>query len=214
MSLLGQFADRLRQRFFLRPIGYGHPVPKEALDAEYRSGHWDHFGSSDEFPRYERLAGLIGGMFPQAPAVLDLGCGSGRLAILLQKRPLAGYLGVDLSSEGVGRARGLQLPGMEFVEGDFETWRPTATFDVIVFNESAGYARDPAALLVAFSRHLRPGGFIIVSQFRFGNHRALWRRILRTSEVVRTEIVTAGKNGRLTWDLRALRFPVPKLPGA
>jgi trans-aconitate methyltransferase len=202
-----RFADRLLQKLVLRRFGYGHPVPKAALDAEYRNGSWNHFGSPEELPRYESLVGMIGEFFPAGPAILDLGCGSGRLATRLSDQPFTRYLGVDLSSEGLARARALRLPRMEFVEGDFETWRPAAPFDVIIFNESAGYARDPAALVAAFSRHLRPGGMILVSQFRFGNHRAMWRRILRAAIVVRTDVVVSGAGGRLIWDLRALRFP-------
>jgi len=211
MPRLAHFVDRLLQKFVLRPIGYGHPVPKEALDAEYREGHWDHFNAPSEAPRYDALVGLVGALFPENPAILDVGCGSGQLAERLRLRRFEQYLGVDLSSEGVRLARALQLPRMDFVEGDFETWRPTGTFDVIVFNESAGYARDPARVLAGFSRHLRPGGLIVVSQFRFGNHRAMWRRIERTAEVVRAVAATAGAGGPV-WDIRALRYPASARP--
>jgi trans-aconitate methyltransferase len=204
-------ADRLLQKIILRSMGYGHPVPKAALDAEYREGRWDHFDSPAEAPRYEGLAGLISGLFPSEPAVLDLGCGSGQLAARLQDRPLACYVGADLSVEGLARARRRNLPGAEFVEANFETWRPESAFDVIVFNESVGYARDPAKLVKEFARHLRLGGMILISQFRFGNHRALWRRVLRRGEVVRHLEVT-GDHGRLVWDIRALRFPAANPP--
>ena len=77
MSTLARIIDRLLQKFVRDPAGYGRPVPVASLDAEYRSGHWDHFFSFDELPRNLVLAGAIHHHFPEGPAILDLGCGSG-----------------------------------------------------------------------------------------------------------------------------------------
>jgi trans-aconitate methyltransferase len=134
--------------------------------------------------------------------VLDVGCGSGRLATVLQRYPLAYYLGVDLSSEAVARARNLKLPAMEFVEGNYETWRPDRRFDAILFNECIGYARDPAATLAAFRGHLTDEGLFFLSHYRFGSHRAQWRRMERVCEVrYATTIVSSKKQA---WDIKIL----------
>jgi SAM-dependent methyltransferase len=199
---LAKLKERLLQKFVRDPAGYGRPVPAAAFDREYQSGSWDHFNSFAELPRTLILAGAIHHCFPSAPAVLDIGCGNGRLAQALAHYPFGRYLGVDLSPEAVTRARALALPRMEFIEGDFETWRPAGTFDAIVFNESIGYARDPAATFAAFAPHLKPAGNFFVSLFQSGNSTAQWRRIDRACTTRETVTVDAG---RKTWDVRVLQ---------
>ncbi|HVW19744.1 MAG TPA: class I SAM-dependent methyltransferase [Opitutaceae bacterium] len=202
MPSLRHLRDRIVQKFVRDPAGYGRPVPKEALDGEYRSGHWDHFFGFAELPRNLVLAGAVSHRYPR-PAVLDLGCGSGRLAQVFRVYPFSRYLGVDLSSEGVARARGLNLPGTEFIEGNYETWRPDESFDAIIFNECIGYARDPAATLAAFARHLSPDGRFFLSHFRFGSYAAQWKRM---ETVCTVDLATAvmSPEGQI-WDIKILR---------
>jgi SAM-dependent methyltransferase len=204
MKLPNRLWDRLVQKLVRDPAGYGRPVPKAALDAEYRTGSWDHFFAFSELPRNLVLAGSIHHVNPEPPRILDLGCGNGRLATVYRHYPFRRYLGVDLSAEAVARARALGLPGMEFIEGDFETWRPNETFDAIAFNECIGYARDPAATLEAFRPHLAPGGCFFLSHFRFGTYAAQWRRLARVAETVHATAV-ASADGRQVWDIRVLR---------
>lgn len=199
---LSRLKERLAQKLLRDPAGYGRPVPKKALDGEYRSGNWNHFFGFDELPRNLVLAGAVNHFFPR-PAVLDVGCGSGRLADVFRRYPYSRYVGVDLSSEGVARARAVGLPGGEFVEGNYETWRPEGRFDAIIFNECIGYARDPAATLSAFSAHLAPDGLFFLSHFRFGSYRAQWRRIDRVTEVAAATAIL-GESGRI-WDIKVLR---------
>jgi SAM-dependent methyltransferase len=200
---LAKLRDRLLQKFVRDPAGYGRPVPAAAFDREYRSGNWDHFSSFAELPRTLVLAGAIHHFLPGAPSVLDLGAGSGRLAVALQPYAPGRYLGVDLSPEAVARARALGLPGMEFVEGDFETWRPAEKFDAIVFNESIGYARDPAATCRAFAAHLTPGGKFFVSLYQSGNFAAQWRRLEGACTLVEAAAVR-DRTGEKTWDIKVL----------
>jgi SAM-dependent methyltransferase len=201
-NLLAKLKDRLVQKFLRDPAGYGRPIPKEALDREYSSGHWDHFFSFDELPRNLVIAGAVRHFYPR-PSVLDVGCGSGRLATVFQGHPHARYLGVDLSTEGVARARALALPGTEFIEGNYETWRPDGRFEAIIFNECIGYARDPAATLAAFSPHLAPDGRFFLSHYRFGSYEAQWRRM---EQVCAVEAATAvlSPQGQI-WDIKILR---------
>jgi trans-aconitate methyltransferase len=201
-GLIAKLKDRLAQKFLRDPAGYGRPIPKAALDHEYRSGQWDHFFAFDELPRNLVLAGAVNHFFPR-PAILDVGCGSGRLATVLQRYPFGRYLGVDLSDEGIARARALNLPGMEFREGNYETWRPEGRFDAILFNECIGYARDPAATLAAFTPHLTDGGLFFLSHYRFGNYEAQWRRMERVCEIKHaTAVMSAQKQ---IWDIKVLK---------
>jgi SAM-dependent methyltransferase len=201
MPSLSRIKDRLLQRFVRDPAGMGRPVAKEAFDQEYRSGNWDHFGGLEELPRNLVLAGLVAEAF-KLPSILDAGCGSGRLAKIYQAHPFARYTGIDISNEGLKKARSLGLSGVEFHHADFETWRPDGSLDAIIFNESIGYARDPAETLRAFSFHLMPGGLFFISHYRFGHHDALWRRIERICEVGFATSVR-NDNGKV-WDIKML----------
>lgn len=194
----------LRRRFIDAPRGLGHPVPPAAFDQEYASGHWDLLFTEAELPRYNVLLEFILAASPH-PSVLDIGCGNGRLAQLLAPHTPRRYVGLDLSPEGLRRARALALPDCEWIEGDFEYWRPAPgeTFDAVVFNESIGYATDPRAALAAFAPLVRPSGTLLVSYFRSGNYRALWRRVVRQFPV-RSERCVRNDRGQV-WDIRALQ---------
>ena len=193
---------RLRRDLLLAPAGYGRPVDQATVDGEYRSGAWDHFHQLPELPRQSIITGYVAAVHPN-PAILDLGCGSGRLAQLLQPHPFRRYLGVDLSAEGIRLARALPLARCEFAEGNFETWRPAEKSDVIIFSECIGYARDPGELVAAFVPWLEPGGTVIISHFRYGHWSAQLRRVERHLQVFESTTV-ANERGQ-TWDIKLLR---------
>ncbi len=193
---------RLRHKFLLAPAGYGRPVDRSAVDGEYRSGAWAHFHQLPELPRQSVITGCVTALHPN-PAILDLGCGSGRLAQLFQPHPFRRYLGVDLSGEGIRQARALGLARCEFVEGNFETWRPAEKFAVIIFSECIGYAHDPGALVAAFVPWLEPGGMVVISHFRYGHWQAHWRRVEQHLQPFAA--TTVANDGGQTWDIRLLR---------
>jgi SAM-dependent methyltransferase len=194
--------SRLRRKFILDPAGYGRPLSREVLDGEYRGGAWAHFDSLAERPRQLLVAGLAGTLHPR-PRVLDIGCGSGLMAQLLQPYQPARYLGIDLSEEGLARARALGLPGAEFLAASFETWRPAETFDVVILSECVGYARDPGALVGGLLPALAGGGHAIVSYYRSGHWEALWRRIEAAATVLST--TTLSNPQGQTWDIKLLQ---------
>lgn len=194
--------QKLRRKFLLEPAGFGRPLPPEVLDREYRSGAWAHFHQLPELPRQSVVVGYVSQLYP-APAILDIGCGSGRLAQLFQPHPFRRYLGVDVSAEGIRLARALGLARTEFQEGDFESWRPVEPFDVIMFIECIGYARDPGALVADFIPRLAPGGMFVISHFRFGHWAAHWQRVQRHLSPFE-ETTVANARGQ-TWDIKLLR---------
>jgi SAM-dependent methyltransferase len=202
-SLLRRALRRAAYGLVLARLGAGRPVPASALDAEYAGGRWDHFGGAAEAPRYAALTRLVRATATQ-PRLLDVGCGSGALAACFGPDELGGYLGTDLSAEGLARARALGLPHGNFVQGDFETWRPPAgtAWDAIVFNEVIGYARWPGRLVRDFGRWLAPGGRIVISYYRAHNFAAIWRAVERGWHVAHTEELR-DTEGRV-WDLRTL----------
>lgn len=205
---LARLLHHAKRRFIDGPRGLGRPIDKEALDNEYRSGNWEHFFSYDELPRQLVLAGSIHHFHPGG-SVLDLGCGSGRLAQLSSPYGFSRYLGVDISSEGIAKARALGLPGVEFMEASFETWRPPEKFDAISFNECIGYAHDPGAILQAFAPHLQPGGHFFISHHRFGNTAAQWRRMESFCTVCASTAVMGAKGN--IWDIKVLQPATPAI---
>jgi trans-aconitate methyltransferase len=191
----------LRWRCWDSPRGLGRPAPAAVFDREYTGGHWDHFHNPSEAPRYARLATLVserGGPV----RLLDLGCGSGRLAAVLEPKSVSSFLGIDISGEGIAQARRLAPAWAAFQVGDLDVWRTTKTWDVIVFNECIGYVRDPAATLARWRGALSPDGIILISYFRSGNHHAIWRRIARHTKLTHQEVVT-GPEGHV-WDIRGI----------
>jgi trans-aconitate methyltransferase len=196
------FFSRLRRKFILEPAGFGRPVSQAAVDGEYRSGAWNHFHELPELPRQSVIVGYVTELYAN-PAILDIGCGSGRLAQLFQRHPFRRYVGVDLSPEGVRMARDLQLDRCEFTEGNFENWQPTEKFDVIMFSECIGYAHDPGALMAKFIPWLEPNGCIVISHFRFGHWQAHWRRVEAQLESFAATTVSNERGQH--WDIRLLR---------
>jgi 2-polyprenyl-3-methyl-5-hydroxy-6-metoxy-1,4-benzoquinol methylase len=197
---------RARYALYGRRAGLGQPVSSTALDHEYASGAWDHFHGPDELARHQVLVAMIRDSHPR-PRLLDLGCGSGRLASLLTAAPLAAYLGVDLSEEGLRKARSLGLPAPldKFLCANFETWAPApGDYDVITFNECLGYAPDPLRTARRFAALLPPQGALLVSHFRATNHAEFWQRLARDFEFP-VERTATNARGQI-WDLRALRL--------
>lgn len=184
------------------PRGGGKPVPADALNEEYRSGNWDHFFGPSEQARHELLVELIYAHGGPKPSLLDLGCGSGRLAAMLDPARIQEHLGVDLSTEGLARARSLNLPHASFESGNFEVWRPSKSYDVITFNECIGYAVQPASTAAIFGRYLKPGGVMIISHFRYGNYLAVWKNIEEHYNVIESRTATNDR-GQI-WDLKVL----------
>jgi 2-polyprenyl-3-methyl-5-hydroxy-6-metoxy-1,4-benzoquinol methylase len=205
-DLLRRVFHRLRYALYGRRAGLGQPVPAAALDHEYASGAWDHFHGPDELARHQILVEMIQASRPR-PRLLDLGCGSGRLASLLDPAGLAAYLGVDVSEEGLRKARALGLPAPldQFMRANFEEWTPPAAqFDVITFNECLGYAPDPLRTARRFAALLPPEGALLVSHFRATNYAEFWQRLARDFNFPLERTATNSK-GQI-WDLRALRL--------
>jgi release factor glutamine methyltransferase len=97
----------------------------------------------------EVLAGKPG------PAVLDLGTGSGAIALALaHERPDASVTAVDISERALAVARGnagrLAIQNLEFVAGNWFEPVATARFDVIVSNPPYVAAGDPALAALGY----------------------------------------------------------------
>ena len=115
------------------------------------------------------VASLIRDAHPGAKSILDLGCGTGRHAGLLQKM---GYelCGVDMSATMLDEARQAH-PAIAFHQGDARSVRLGKTFDVVTsLFHVASYQtsnRDFADYLATARSLLAPGG-IFIFDFWYG----------------------------------------------
>jgi SAM-dependent methyltransferase len=129
----------------------------EDVASRYDEDEADMFTSAAVGPAVDLLAELAG-----QGAVLELGIGTGRLALPLAERGVEVH-GIDLSASMVARLR--SKPGGEAIEvtiGDFATTRLERRFAVVylVFNTIMNLttAEDQIACFSNAAAHLEPGG--------------------------------------------------------
>jgi SAM-dependent methyltransferase len=110
-------------------------------------------------------AGLLTGALPPAPArVLDVGCGTGTLSVLLAE---LGHdvLGVDINPRMIEHARHKarrHQVDARFQVGDAGAPAVDGRFDVVLARHLAWALRDVPAALDSWVALLNPGGFLIL----------------------------------------------------
>lgn len=108
---------------------------------------------------------LVSSLLPASGLVLDLGCGTGRLAAHLAGR---GYkvVGVDVSPEMLASAR--RRGALALVQADaFRLPFRDATFDAVAALRVVFHFQDAGALLQEASRVLAPGGSLVFDSYRW-----------------------------------------------
>ncbi len=127
---------------------------------------------------YRRLAEDIAATAPQGGAVLDVGTGPGVLLVeLARRRPDLRLTGMDLSADMVAAAQRNLAPFADRASvrvGDVTDLPfPDGSFDLIVSSLSLHHWDDPQAAVPGLARVLRPGGRLVVYDFRFAPFDAL-----------------------------------------
>lgn len=122
-------------------------------------GHWDAVAAVEE--GVLRAAGLT-----DTSALVDVGCGSGRLASRLSSRGFEGrYLGLDVVPVLIEHARTL-APALDFAVTDgLDIPAPDGEFDMVCFFSVFTHLPFEACfrLLCEAQRVLRPGGRVVAS---------------------------------------------------
>lgn len=115
----------------------------------------------------------------QAKDILDVGCGMGKLGVLLkQQDPSRRVSGIELYADAAAEARRV-LDNVTV--GDIETTGfpfTAASFDCIIFADVLEHLRDPDAILRQARTILRPGGCIVCSIPNMRHYTAILRLVL------------------------------------
>jgi ubiquinone/menaquinone biosynthesis C-methylase UbiE len=141
-------------------------------------GLYDTFGHGFLMrPLFRRIASDVAASTPAGAEVLEVGCGPGRLSILLAREHGLGVTGLDLDPAMIERARANAAVddrhprgrGPTFLVGDVGSMPfPDDSFDAVVSTLSMHHWDDPAAGLAEVARVLRPGGRVLIWDFRPG----------------------------------------------
>lgn len=186
---------------FRAPRGVGRRYPVAVWDQQYRAGHWRRLDGPSELAHYLLIAGYAQ-QFHREPAVLDVGCGHGRLYELFRRFPHSRYVGLDVSTEAIRQASRMASDRAEFFVADFEAYASAERFDVIVFNESLYFAPRPDEILQRYAGMLTRDGVLIVSMCYNWWQAPIWTALQRRFAVLHAAEVRNER--RQTWRVRVL----------
>ena len=104
-------------------------------------------------------------------AVLDIGCGDGKVTVLLaQATPRGHVIGIDSSPDMITLARrSSRAPNLEFVEMDARALMFQDSFDVVFSSAVLHWIKDHRALLRGVRASLKRGGRILFQMGGRGN---------------------------------------------
>lgn len=131
---------------------------------------------------FEKKIAVVKGLMRPDHVVLDVGCGTGSLALILA--PVAKQVvGLDASKEmiRIARAKAEQVPNVSFHLGDLNTTLPfePESLDGICAFSLLHLLEDPAAGLARVHRLLKPGGFLVASTMCLADSWVPYRPLLR-----------------------------------
>ncbi len=136
-----------------------------AAAAQFYNEHTRRFMS----PLYQRFTRKAAGLIPSGARVLDVGTGTGRLAVALAKaRPDLHVIGVDISPDMLNIAR--QNAAQNGLSASIDFRQAPATvlplpdnhFSLVVSNASLHLWVDPARVLGEIARVTASGGYCLV----------------------------------------------------
>jgi 2-polyprenyl-3-methyl-5-hydroxy-6-metoxy-1,4-benzoquinol methylase len=192
---------RTIESFSQTTFGYSaETVSTGYWNESYNAGAWTRLESSDEAARYGAIVGFC--EFHASDSVLDVGCGHGVLYERLARLAPHRYVGTDVSSAAIARAK-RQFSGStaQFRVENAETCpRPTEKFGLIIFNESLYYMQDPKAVIEKFTHALAHGGHIIVSMLDRPRSQAAWK-LMPPGVAAVDSVQIINKNANLSWTI-------------
>jgi SAM-dependent methyltransferase len=163
-KLIYGFASRAGAGPGMTFLNYGYaPLEPNAAERDAAAiDDPDRFGTN----LYDRVAS---GAPLEGRDVLEVGCGrGGGAAFVFERHRPRSLVGLDLARSAVERARREQgRAGLAFVQGDAEALPfADASFDAVLNVESAHWYPDVPQFLREVHRVLRPGGCLLLADFR------------------------------------------------
>ncbi len=157
------FLDRLTQLNVMRSESGSQAQPIHRALKDPRS---PEEGGGPPSPTIIHRLILEAATLPEAPRVLDAGCGYGATAFDLQPQTGGTWLGITLSPIQVQRAtaeaarRGV-ANHLRFALQSYDDPLP-GPFDLIIAIESLIHSTNPAASIANLATHLAPGGQLVI----------------------------------------------------
>ena len=151
--------------------------------------------------RYEALGQIIAEL-PAQSSLLDVGCGVGGI---IEHLPDLDYLGIDISEEAIKQAS--QMHANTFVCAEAETFCPSKKYDIILFNESLYYLKNPLEQAVRYMDFLTDEGRLLISVWLpddaqkapKGRKRLMWEIIISEAFAQCPIRIHTVKGGGLRW---------------
>lgn len=186
--------DRLVARLEKRRELYDVPMDRQRWERDFEAGYWSYMREVEEAPRYAVVVAYLRVLVPGGD-VLDVGCGEGILLRHLNEGEMGTYLGLDLSTQAIRRARARAESGRHFAVADAEIPPVERRWNAIVLNEVLYYLDRPLAAVARYRRMLQPEGLVIVSTYH-GSPRAtgILRRLRETLPPEAESITTSAGN--------------------
>jgi SAM-dependent methyltransferase len=176
-------------------------INRDRWDHQYRHGQWDGLALADELPRFSIVTGYVTFFKPDAPSILEIGCGTGLLAQRLPPGSHGRYTGVDVSAQAIAEARQRNLPGCTFLLADMDSYIPNAPADLLILSEVLYYSRHPLVTLRRLARCLTPGGLLILTMNHHPRADQLWPQLDTAFSTLDQTTVTNAKD---TWTCRVM----------
>jgi ubiquinone/menaquinone biosynthesis C-methylase UbiE len=163
-----------------------------------RAESWEHEGAVG---LRQVVDAVVGAAEPEPGlTAVDLGCGSGQVALRLARRGMK-VTAVDVSPEMIHRLQvnvhDEQIEGVVGVVAPIERFRVAEeSVDLVVSNYALHHLRDPDKqdLVRAVRRWLRPGGRIVIGDMMFGRGMAP-----RDRAIIRSKVVALARRGPGGW---------------
>ncbi|WP_395054134.1 class I SAM-dependent methyltransferase [Flavobacterium sp.] len=128
---------------------------------KYQKGSWDYMGNEEK--RYNTIVDFIKETQINKPSILDLGCGYGALNSYLETEKYGSFLGIDLSSIAIQRAKNANYLNSEFLSADIHQFQPKQKFDIIIFNEVLYYLDNQLEIVEKYANYFNQTGYFIFS---------------------------------------------------
>jgi len=151
---------------------FRHPVlPDSAYLRLYADGVADEWGTGEGRQDVAIIRHLIAGR-ADAVSVLDVGCGAGDFLATLPAHVFKCGVEPSVAASALASVRDVSI-----LAATLDGLSADARFDFITMIDVIEHVAAPTALLDAATRHLRPGGSLLISTGDAGH--ILWRRVFK-----------------------------------